>query len=188
MTPIITDVETKYAGWARFLLAQVRLPDGNIIRREIEDHGAAVAVLPYDPERKTAILVQQLRAPVLFSSGQPHTLEVVAGIREDIDAAATARREAMEEAGLALQSLEHVATAWAMPGISTEQMTLYLATYRLTDRTGDGGGLSHEHENITVVEMPVSALVAVMRSGDLVDMKTLVLTQALQLRRPDLFA
>jgi hypothetical protein len=36
------------------------LPNGQIIQREVEDHGAAVAVLAFDPARKTAILVSRL--------------------------------------------------------------------------------------------------------------------------------
>jgi len=50
MSVEIVNLEIKYRGWARFLVADVRLPDGQTIRREIEDHGAAVAVLAYDPE------------------------------------------------------------------------------------------------------------------------------------------
>ena len=44
-----------------------------------------------------------------------------------------------------------------------------------------------EHEDITVIEIELSALAALMDSGELVDMKTLALTQALKLRRPELF-
>ncbi len=40
------------------------------------------------------------------------------------------RREALEEGGLRLGALEHVATVWSMPGVSTERMALYLAEYR----------------------------------------------------------
>jgi len=48
--------------WAKFLIATVRSPDGQTVEREIEDHGEAVCVLPYNAERKTAILVRQMRA------------------------------------------------------------------------------------------------------------------------------
>lgn len=183
----ITNVDTKYDGWARFLVVCVRLPNGGLVRREIEDHGAVVAVLAYDPERKTAILVQQFRAPVFFSCGREHTLEAIAGIQEDVDTITTARREALEEAGVDLRSLEHIATAWTMPGMSTEQITLYLATYQHTDRIKAGGGLPAEHENTSVVEIELAKLGELMESGQIADMKTLVLTQALKLRHPSLF-
>ena len=64
MSISIGHVETAYAGWGQYLIATVRLADGTIVRREIEHHGAAACVLPYDPARKTAILVRQFRAPV----------------------------------------------------------------------------------------------------------------------------
>jgi nudix-type nucleoside diphosphatase (YffH/AdpP family) len=188
MTFEIVNVEIKYEGWGRYLAISVRSPDGEVIRREIEDHGRAAAVLAYDPERRTALLVRQFRAPVFYSRRQEHTLEVIAGIEEDADAAATARREALEEAGLRLGALEHVATVWAMPGISTEQMTLYLATYRPDDRIHDGGGVAGERENVFPEEVALTRLREMMAAGELIDMKTLVLAQALMLRRPELFA
>ena len=46
----------------------IAMPDGTVVTRAIEDHGNAVAVLPYDPVRRTAILVQQMRAPALYAA------------------------------------------------------------------------------------------------------------------------
>jgi nudix-type nucleoside diphosphatase (YffH/AdpP family) len=184
----IANIETKYGGWTRLLVAEVRLPDGHMIRREIEDHGAAVAVLAYDPERKTAILVQQFRAPVFYRSRQERTLEVIAGIQEETDATSTARREALEEAGLELRSLEYVATTWTMPGISTERMSLYFATCRRSDGFKQRGGIASEHEDISVVELELGELDRMMQAGEITDMKTLVLVQALRLQHAELFA
>lgn len=188
MTEIL-HIEHKYNGWAKVFVAEVRLSDGTRLMREIEDHGHAAAVLPYDAARKTAILVRQFRAPVFYAGGKEATLEAIAGIQSeaDTDAANTARREAMEEAGLRLQELAHVATAWTMPGISTERMSLFLAPYTRPDRLQSGGGNPGEHEQITVMEIALPELDAMMQAGRLDDMKTIVLLQALKLRRPDLF-
>jgi nudix-type nucleoside diphosphatase (YffH/AdpP family) len=188
MATEIVSVETAFQGWGRYLVATLRLPDGRTMRREMEDHGPAVGVLPYDPSRRTAILVRQLRAPVLYAAGDDFMLEAIAGLMEDAEAATCARREAMEETGLRLGALEEIASVWTMPGISTERMTLYLATYTEADRVGEGGGLATEHENITVVEMPLAELAALADGGKLTDMKTLLLFQTLRLRRPELFA
>jgi nudix-type nucleoside diphosphatase (YffH/AdpP family) len=177
-----------YQGWARYLVVTLRMPDGQIVRREIEDHGTAAGVLPYDAERRTAVLVRQFRAPPYFATRQDETLEAVAGIVEDLDPAACARREALEEAGLELGTLEHVVTAWTMPGISTERIDLYLALYRPADRIAAGGGVAAEHEATTVVEIALAELAALADTGQLTDMKTLVLLQTLRLRRPELFA
>ena len=126
----ITHIETVHSGWAKFLVATVRRADGRTFRREIEDHGTAACVLPYDPERRTAVLVRQFRVPVYYAAREPHTLEAIAGIVEEADTAQNARREAREEAGLELGAIEPVGEGWTMPGVSTERMHLYLATYR----------------------------------------------------------
>ncbi len=181
----ITHVETVHSGWAKFLLAAVRLPDGRSFRREIEDHGTAACVLPYDPGRRTAVLVRQFRAPVYYAAREPHTLEAIAGIVEEADPAETARREAREEAGLELGAIEPVGEGWTMPGISTERMHLYLATYR--DRVREGRGGVDEDEDITAVEFGLNELARLADSGKLADIKTLVLVQTLRLRRPELF-
>lgn len=185
----ISKVDTMFAGRrSRLLVLNVELPDGQTMRREIEDHGAAVAVLPYDPVRRTAILVRQFRAPVFLAAGQDALVEAIAGVVESDDPAACARREASEEAGLDLKALEHVGSVWTMPGVSTERMHLYLATCTESDRVGPGGGLADEHENTEVVEIALGELAAMSDAGRLDDMKTALLVQALRLRRPDLFA
>jgi nudix-type nucleoside diphosphatase (YffH/AdpP family) len=176
-----------HRGWAKFLIATIRSADGQTFTREIEDHGRAVCVLPYDPQRRTAILVRQFRAAVFYAAQQPDTLEVIAGLLEDAVPEDCARREAQEETGLALGELEHVATAWTMPGISTERMDYFLAAYSEADRRGAGGGLAAENEHITVVELPLRELAAMAEEGRLADTKTLLLVQTLRLKRAELF-
>ena len=177
-----------YDRWAKFLIATVRSPDGQAVEREIEDHGEAVCVLPYNAERKTAILVRQMRAPVLFAAGAENLIEAVAGVKErDEHADACAHRETREEAGLELQSLQHVFTAWTMPGISTERMHFYLAAYAGEARPEFRGGLAGEHEHTIAVEFPLAELARMAEEGELVDVKTLLLLQTLRLRQPGLF-
>lgn len=178
---------TVYRGWASFSIVSLRLNDGAVIERVLEDHGCAVAVLPYDPSRRVALLVEQLRVPVLVTSGLTHLREVPAGMLDDDDPADCARREAFEECGLRLRQVEHVSRCWTMPGVSTERMDLYLAAYDALDRTGAGGGLAEEHERITVVEAPLRELAEAADAGALADLKSFVLVQTLRLRRPDLF-
>ncbi|GGC55335.1 NUDIX domain-containing protein [Chelatococcus reniformis] len=184
----IEDIKTVYQGWGRLLLAQVRLADGTLISREIEDHGVAAVVLPYDRQRRVAILVRQLRTPVLHSGGPAELLEAPAGRIESTSPEECARREGMEEAGLRIGELVPVSTLWTMPGISTERLHLFLAPVTAADRVASGGGLADEHENITVVEMPLKLLLQQLDSGALDDMKTAFLVQALLRREPELFA
>jgi nudix-type nucleoside diphosphatase (YffH/AdpP family) len=184
----IVSIETIHEGWGKFLIATIRLKNGEEIRREIEDHGRVVSVLPYDPERRCAILIRQFRPPVFMKTKQKDILETIAGIVEDARRADAAKREAFEETGLKLKKLEHVGCVWTSPGVSTEQVDLYLAAYGEKDRTGQGGGLAEEHEEITIVEMPLAELARLADSGKLSDAKALLLVQTLRLKRPDLFA
>ena len=180
--------DVAYAGWLTLSIVSIRMADGRIMRREVVEHGKATAVLAYDPERRMAMLVRQLRAPVYLTSGDDVLLEAIAGMLDDgTDAPATARREAMEEAGLRLGELELVANAWPSPGMLTERLSLFLAPYRASDRVGTGGGLAEEHEQIEVVEMPLGELAGLVDRGEVYDMKTLILVQTLRVRKPHLF-
>jgi nudix-type nucleoside diphosphatase (YffH/AdpP family) len=178
---------TGYAGWAKLLIATIQLADGHTVEREIEDHGEAVSILPYNPVRRTAILVRQLRAPVLFAAGAQETLEAIAGVIENEDPPACVRREAMEEALLDLMSVEHIFTAWTMPGISSERMHFFLGHYTGDARRELRGGVAGEHEDTTAVEYGLAELARMADANELADVKTLLLLQTLRLRQPNLF-
>ncbi len=187
-TPAIAALDLRHERWARMFVATVCLPDGSTTLRDIEDHGQAVAVLPYDPERRVALLVRQFRAPPFHVAGEADMLETPAGRLDESDPAACARREAMEEVGLRLGELEPVLVTWTMPALSTERGHLFFAPYRAADRVAAGGGLAAEHEGITVVEVPLARLAAMADDGTLAELKLFALVQTLRLRRPELFA
>lgn len=180
--------ERVYQGFAKYIVASFRRADGTTVRREVEDHGEAVAVLAYDPARKRALLVRQFRAPLFLAGAAAYLIEAIAGLKEDENPEQCARREAMEEAGVALNALEHVASVWSLPGVSTERMHLFLASFSAADQTGHGGGRADEEEEIEVVELGLSELARRADAGEITDLKTLALVQSLRLRRPDLFA
>ena len=184
------DVEVLYKGWARWLRALIRLPSGESYHRELEDHGDGVAVLPYDPVRRLAVVVRQLRAgPLVSGADDPFLTEAPAGVIDPgEDAAAAGRREVEEEAGIVLGALEPAGAPWSMPGLSTERIHLFLAEYGAGDRVGPGGGLACEHENIEVTELALDDLAAQADAGAIRDMKSLALIQTLRLRRPQLFS
>lgn len=184
----ITGEETLYSGWSKIIRANLAVPDGTEFAREIEHHGDAVAVLPYDPERRCALMVASPRAPVVWSGGPTELLEAPAGMLEPGEPAEScARREAEEEVGVRLGVLEPVAEAWSTPGVSSEKIALFLAPYTDPDRAGSGGGLTEENELIEVLELPLDELWSRFEGGRLQDMKTLVLLLALRQRRPELF-
>jgi nudix-type nucleoside diphosphatase (YffH/AdpP family) len=186
MTDILS-TRSVYRGWLSLSIATVRGNDGRIFERVIEHHGSSACVLPYDPDRRTAILVSQFRAPVCFEADQKSLLESIAGMTDGEEPGAAATREAFEEAGLKLSELEPAGTVWVMPGVSTERISLFLACYASADRVAGGGGQQDEHEDITVIELGLGELAAMADSGALNDLKTLALVQTLRVRRPELF-
>lgn len=187
MSASIVRTQVIHSGWTTLMVATIRDGEGAEFNREIEDHGQAVGVLPYDPERRVALLVRLARAPALYAGEAQEFLEAPAGMMEDEDAEETARREAYEETGLRLGTLEPVARAWSSPGLSTERIALFLAPYSEADRTGKGGGLAKENENITVTEVALAELWSMVARQDLTDLKTLALVLALKVRQPQLF-
>lgn len=179
-----------YRGWLRVWKAEIEGEAGEVFSREVEDHGGGAAVLPFDPRRRTAVLVRQVRFGALLNGEtEPALLEAPAGLSDEDDAsgADTVRREALEEAGLALAHLVEVGRCYTSPGITTESLTLFLGEYDEAARIGAGGGVADEHESIEVVEIPLAELARMADAGEIRDMKTLALVQGLRLRRPELF-
>jgi nudix-type nucleoside diphosphatase (YffH/AdpP family) len=183
----IKQIDTVYEGWRKLLKLTVQMPDGRTMIREVLNSGDAAAVLPYDLERRKVILVRQFRAPVMHIEGHPDFLEAVAGLLDEDEPQACARREAMEEAGLRVERLEPLGHFWSAPGITTERLHLFLAPYTEADRVAEGGGLAHEHEDIEVLEVGFEELANLVAANTIADMKTMLLVQALQIRHPQAF-
>jgi nudix-type nucleoside diphosphatase (YffH/AdpP family) len=187
MKPKILARETVYRGYLTVERLQVRLADDAQVWLEVERHGEAVVVLPYDAQRRCALVVRLFRAPVFDTTGEEVLEEACAGMIGNEDAETAARREAYEELGVALQSLEPIGRFWSSPGVSTERHSLFLAAYSAADRVGPGGGVADEHEGITVVERSFAQLAADVDHGRIADGKLVTLVLALRLRRPQLF-
>ena len=142
--------------------------------REIFDRGHAAAVLPFDPERGTVILIRQFRLPCFLAGYREPLVEVIAGALDGDAPEACARREAMEEAGLEVSGLELVSACFMSPGAITERIHLFTGRYR---RIAKGGGLENEGEDIEVLELPLAEALAMVKSGAICDAKTIILLQ-----------
>ena len=118
------------------------------------------------------VLVEQYRIPV-----HARTIELPAGIIGDEPGgsgeahAEAAGRELAEETGFEAGRIEKLTHGPASSGLTSETVTLFLATQ--LRRTGPGGGVSHE--DITVHEVPLVEvqewLQAKANSGLLIDPK-----------------
>jgi hypothetical protein len=102
----IVERKVLFEGWTRFLAVTLQQPDGRSTERAVLDHGASVCVLPYDPERRLALIVCQTRIPLVYLGCREQLMEAIAGRVEDEQPPEAIRREAMEEAGLRIRDLD----------------------------------------------------------------------------------
>jgi nudix-type nucleoside diphosphatase (YffH/AdpP family) len=179
---VVRDVELLCAGWhvlRRTTFDQCRA-DGTWTtqQRETYDRGDGAAVLPYDVERGTVLLTRQFRWPVYVNDHPDGMLvEAAAGLLDDDDPVAAIKREAAEELGVHLRDVELVMAPWMSPGSVTERLHLFAAAYSSADRSGAGGGLVEEGEDIEVLELPFTEALAQVRDGRIDDAKTVLLLQ-----------
>jgi ADP-ribose pyrophosphatase len=154
----IIDREIAYQGFFRIERFRLRhrLHAGGWsaeLRREVFERGAAVAVLLYDPERDSVVLVEQFRLAAHLAGFSAWQVEVVAGIvdRDGESEPEVARREAQEEAGLViLGELVPIHRCLTSPGGTTETVALFGG--RVDSRNAGGiHGVAAEHEDIKVV-------------------------------------
>ncbi|PLW74911.1 NUDIX domain-containing protein [Cohaesibacter celericrescens] len=189
----LTHCEVKYRGFVKLSECQLEYThsDGErrVMTREIHDHGHAICVLPVDRDRHVALLVRQLRAGLVANKEpDPMLLEVAAGLIDEGESAeGAALREAEEELGFRINELQFVSSFYASPGILTEKVHGFLASYTLDDRVHEGGGLDHEDEDIIVEEIALDELGEAVLEGRLRDSKTILLIQYLMLAEPELF-
>jgi ADP-ribose pyrophosphatase len=67
------------------------------------------------------------------------------------------------------------------PGSVTEKLYFYLGEYDASMRVSDGGGIENEGEDLEVIEMPLRTALQLVKSGEIVDGKTIMLLQHLAL-------
>lgn len=154
------------------------------LRREVYVIGPSAVVLPFDPRRSTVLLTRQFRLPAHVNGEAPWLVEACAGNVEGGDGPAeTARKEADQEMGCRLRELREVFALYMSPGVTAEKLHFFLAEYDSEGRSGGGGGLREEGEDIEVLEMPLAEAWAMVGRGEIVDAKTVLLLQHLMLVR-----
>lgn len=158
--------------------------DGHWERQEREayDRGNGATILLYHPEDKTVILTRQFRMPT-FMNGNPDGLliEACAGLLDENDPLTCITLETKEETGFQLAQVEKVMEAYMSPGSVTEILHFFVAKYDLTMKTGTGGGLEHEQEEIEVLELKYEQALEMVKTGEIKDGKTIMLLYHLRI-------
>ncbi len=144
-------------------LRKVRLASGKEIQREVVLHPGAVIILPILADGRV-VLIKNVRHTVGES-----LWELPAGTLESgEDPAHCARRELEEETGYHAAEMRPLGWFYTSPGILTEKMYAFIAT----DLTSGPQALE-ENENISVQPMPISEVIELIQSNDIVDGKTI---------------
>jgi ADP-ribose pyrophosphatase len=142
----------------------VRLPDGEHVTREVVEHPGAVAIVAID-EADRVLMIRQYRHPI-----GAMLWELPAGLR-DVDGEPlleTARRELLEEAGYQAGEWHVLADYLSSPGISTEQVRVYLARNLTVVPAGQHEYVrQHEEAYLTVAWVPLTEAVQAVLAGDL---------------------
>ncbi|MFI5508020.1 NUDIX domain-containing protein [Mycobacterium sp. NPDC051804] len=141
---------------------EVRMPGGNIAKREVVEHYGAVGILALDDENNVA-MVYQYRHPI----GR-RLWELPAGLLDSDGEAPhlTAARELEEEAGLAASDWRVLADLVSTPGFTDESVRVYLAT-GLTDI---GRPDAHDEEaDLQLKWFPLDEAVRMVFAGEIVN-------------------
>ncbi|MCU0512830.1 MAG: NUDIX hydrolase [Anaerolineae bacterium] len=165
MNEIIENTEAIYDGRiVKLALHTVRLPDGQLARREVITHPGAVAVVALD-DQGCVLLVRQFR-----SAARQTMLEIPAGtLYPGEDPLTCAIRELREETGYRPQRIEPMGGIHAAPGYTTEYIHLFYATdLEAAPLRPDAD------EFLEVTRLPLAAALALIDDGGITDSKTSV--------------
>ena len=159
------DFQRSDGGWTR-------------LSREAYDRGNGATILLYDPHAGTVLLTRQFRWPA-YVNGHPDgmLIETPAGLLDQDDPEAAIRREAEEETGVRVGSVERLFDVFMSPGSVTERLYFFAAPYERDRRHVAAGGLAEEGEDIEVLEVSMPEALAMVRDGRIADAKTIMLLQ-----------
>lgn len=156
------------------------------LKREVYDRGNGATILLYDVARKTVVLVRQFRMPAHLNQHSGWLIETPAGLLDGDQPEAAIRREAMEETGYAVGEVRHLFNAFMSPGAVTETISFFAAPVEAKSRTGTGGGLESEDEDIEILDLPFRQAMDMIGTGEICDAKTIMLLQWAALNLPEL--
>jgi ADP-ribose diphosphatase len=176
----INDSETPFARFLRLDVVRFRhrLFSGEWSGERVYEvlrRGDAVALMLYDPDRDSVVLVEQFRLPALYARLSPWQIEPVAGlVDKDESYEAVARRESREEAGIEpIGELIPIHRYMPSPGDSDEAVMLFCGRVDSCHAAGIHG-LPEEQEDIRVIVKTIAELEAMVEAGQIETGHTLI--------------
>ncbi|NVZ50430.1 NUDIX domain-containing protein [Pseudomonas sp. B6002] len=150
--------------------------------REVYDRGNGATILLYNRAQRTVLLIRQFRMPTFVNDYHGYLIEAAAGLLDNASPEERIRLEAEEETGYRVHHVEKIYSAFMSPGSVTERIHFFIGEYQPGDQVGSGGGIEEEGEDIEVLELGFEQALVMVQSGEIVDGKTLMLLQYLELR------
>ncbi|MBO6588924.1 MAG: NUDIX domain-containing protein [Muricauda sp.] len=150
--------------------------------REAYDRGNGAVILLYNVEKGTVVLTKQFRMPTYVNgNADGMMIEACAGILEKGNAEETIKMEVEEETGYKIEKVKKVFESYMSPGSVTEILYFFIGAYKDEMKISEGGGADDETENIEVLELDFKKALAMMKSGEIKDAKTIMLLQYAQI-------
>ena len=151
------------------------------LTRETYDRGHGATILLYNLARQSVILIRQFRFPTYGNGHDGFLIETPAGLLDNASPEQRIKAEVEEETGYRVAKVRKVFESFMSPGSVTERLHFFVAEYESDERTGAGGGLEAEGEDIEVLELPLRQALHMVASGEIADGKTIMLLQYAQL-------
>jgi len=151
--------------------------------REAYDRGNGAAILLYNLDKGTVVLTRQFRMPTYVNGNEDGMMiEACAGLLEKGNAEETIKMEVEEETGYKIDKVKKVFESYMSPGSVTEILHFFIGEYEDAMKISEGGGAEDETENIEVLELDFEEAIAMMKSGEIKDAKTIMLLQYAQIQ------
>jgi GDP-mannose pyrophosphatase NudK len=155
------------------------------VSREAYDRGNGATILLYNVEVKTVILTRQFRLPTFINGNETGMLiEACAGLLDNEHPEDCIKRETEEETGYKVTAVKKIFEAYMSPGSVTEIVHFFIAAYTKIMKTGEGGGVKEERENIEVLEINMDEAYHMISTGEIRDAKTIMLLQYMKINMP----
>ena len=146
--------------------------------REAYDRGNGAVILLYNKESASVVLTRQFRLPTYINGNEDGMLiEACAGLLDKDNPEACIRRETEEETGYKIKDVRKVFEAYMSPGSVTEILHFFVAAYDDDMKVNEGGGMTHEQEDIEVMELSFQKAMQMIETGEIKDAKTIILLQ-----------